>query len=166
MSTSVSVIPDGTKRFKSGGVDDAVAEGPSSKKQKIANNNAETLKKKMLQHESIAKAKKVLAAMSSNTTAVYPDNIDEMYCEFMTLKIMNEDYDASKAQLSPGGTVDQFWHIHVLDTAGYASFFWGINDGDVVHHDALKIFDSDELIGERQEKTRSVSHGIYVYLLI
>lgn len=81
----------------------------------------------------------------------------------MTLKIMNEDYDASKAQLSPGGTVDQFWHTHVLDTAGYASFFWDINDGDMVHHDVLKSLDSDELIDERQEKTRSVSfHFVYI----
>ena len=40
----------------------AVAEGPSSKKQKVSNNDAETLKLKMLQHDSIAKAKKVLVA--------------------------------------------------------------------------------------------------------
>jgi hypothetical protein len=113
----------------------------------------------MLQHDSIAKAKKVLVA--SNTASVCPDNIDEMYCEFMTLKIMSGDYDASKAQLSPGGTVDQFWHTHVLDTAGYASFFWDINDGDMVHHDVLKSLDSDELIEKRQEKTRSVSFFLF-----
>ena len=118
----------------------------------------------MLHHDSIAKANKVL--MASNTAAVHPETIDEMYCEFMTLKIMNEDYDASKAQLSPGGIVDQFWHTHVLDTAGYASFFWDINDGDIVHHDALKSLDSDELIDERQEKTRSVSfHLVYIVFL-
>ena len=142
----------------------AAAKGPSSKKQKVSNNDAETLKLKMIQHDSIAKAKKVLVA--SNTTAVYPDNIDEMYCEFMTLKIMNEDYVASKALLSPGGTVDEFWHTHVLDTAGYASFFWDVNDGDMVHHDVLKSLDSDELIDERQEKTRSVSfHLVYIVFL-
>ena len=156
MSTSSS------SSIRSGGMD---AEVPSSKKQKVSNNDAETLKQKMLQHDSIAKAKKVL--VSSNTSSVYPDNIDEMYCEFMTLKIMNEDYDASKAQLSPGGTVDEFWHTHVLDTTGYASFFWDINDGDMVHHDVLKSLDSDELIEKRQEKTRSVRfHLVYIVFFV
>ena len=112
MSTS------GSSNRRSG--DAAAVEGPSSKKQKVSNNDAETLKQKMLQQDSIAKAKKVLVA--NNSTAVYPDNIDEMYCEFMTLKIMNEDYDASKAQLSPGGTVDEFWQLTSLMLPGMQAF--------------------------------------------
>jgi len=120
------------------------------------------MKEKMLQHDSIAKAKKVLA---SNTAAVYPDNIDEMYCEFMTLKITSGDYNPSAAQLSPGGIVDEFWHAHILDTAGYAKFFKDVNppSGEMVHHDALKSQESVELINKRQEKTRSVSLVVYIY---
>ena len=73
---------------------------------------------------------------------------------------MQGDYDASAAALSPGGIVDGFSHAHCLDTAGYyANFFEDANSpgGEMVHHDALKNQDCDDLIGKRQEKTRSVS---------
>jgi hypothetical protein len=37
----------------------------------------------------------------------------------MCLKILSGGFSASAAQLSPGGEIDAFWHIHVLDTLGY-----------------------------------------------
>jgi len=129
----------------------------------IINTTAILMKQSMLNHESIAKAKQVYEADGGVGT----DQCAEWYCEFMTLKIMNGDYDPEEAQLSPGGIVDEFWHDHILDTVGYAKFFKDVNppSGEMVHHDALKSLDSDELIEERQEKTRSVSfHTVYFVL--
>ena len=128
-------------------------------KKKVLRISAILLKQQMLSHDSIAKAKKVYA----NQMGSSPVKIAEWYCEFMALKIMQGDYDASVATLSPGGIVDEFWHAHCLDTAGYANFFKDVNPpgGEMVHHDALKSQDSDVQIRQRQEKTRAVSHWSY-----
>ena len=132
----------------------------SNKRQKVhvdkavIKTTALLIKQLMLNHESIAKAKQVYDADKKRLfKGVNTDLCAEWYCEFMTLKIMSGDYDPKEAKLSPGGIVDEFWHTHVLDTAGYASFFLDINDGDMVHHDVLKSLDSDEFIDELQEKT-------------
>ena len=161
-SEGVSGSAGGKKRKGNG---DAAANPPSAKRQKILvdkkllRTSAMLLKQKMLSHDSIAKAKKVYA----NQMGSSPVKIAEWYCEFMALKIMQGDYDASVATLSPGGIVDEFWHAHCLDTAGYANFFKDVNPpgGEMVHHDALNIQDSDEMIEKRQEKTRAVSHWSY-----
>ena len=158
-SSSTSSASDSDSGGRHG---DAVANPSSAKRQKILvdkkvlRTSAMLLKQKMLSHDSIAKAKKVYA----NQMGSSPVKIAEWYCEFMALKIMQGDYDASVATLSPGGIVDEFWHAHCLDTAGYANFFKDVNPpgGEMVHHDALKSQDSDEMIEKRQEKTRAVSH--------
>ena len=118
------------------------------------------MKQSMLNHESIAKAKKVYEADKKRLfKGVDIDQCAEWYCEFMTLKIMSGDYDAEKAQLSPGGIVDEFWHSHILDTMGYAKFFKDVNppSGEMVHHDALKSQDADGAIAKRNDKTAKVS---------
>ena len=133
-----------------------------SKRQKVLPLQAIILKENMLNHESIAKAKKVYAA-SHNQRNGSPDNIADMYCEFMTIKIMKGDYDTENAQFSPGG-IDEFWHAHCLDTAGYIKFFKDVNapSGEVVHHDALKSQDADDLIEKREENTRKVRVDYFV----
>ena len=127
-----------------------------SKRQKVLPLQAIILRENMLNHESIAKAKKVYAASHQRNGS--PDNIADMYCEFMTIKIMKGDYDPENAQFSPGGICDEFWHAHCLDTAGYFKFFKDVNapSGEVVHHDALKSQDADDLIEKREENTRKV----------
>ena len=127
-----------------------------SKRQKVLPLQAIILKENMLNHESIAKAKKVYAASHQRNGS--PDNIADMYCEFMTIKIMKGDYDPENAKLSPGGIVDEFWHAHCLDTAGYPKFFKDVNapSGEAVHHDALKSQDADDLIEKREKNTRKV----------
>ena len=131
-------------------------------KKKVLRTSAILLKQQMLSHDSIAKAKKVYESQK-NDSSYQPDEVAEWYCEFIALKILQGDYDASAAALSPGGIVDGFWHAHCLDTAGYANFFKDANPpgGEMVHHDALKSQDSAEMIGKRQDKTRAVSHWSY-----
>ena len=138
-----------------------------SKRQKVLPLQAIILKENMLNHESIAKAKKVYAASHQRNGS--PDNISDMYCEFMTIKIMKGDYDTENAQLSPGGIVDEFWHAHCLDTRGYPKFFKDVNapSGEAVHHDALKSQDADDLIEKREENTRKVRvDSIILYVSI
>ena len=164
-SEGVSGSAGGKKRKGNG---DAAANPPSAKRQKILVDkkvlltSAMLLKQQMLSHDSIAKAKKVYKTHQEDSP-YQPDEVAEWYCEFMVLKIMQGDYDASAATLSPGGIVDEFWHAHCLDTAGYANFFKDANPpgGEMVHHDALKSQDSAEMIGKRQDKTRAVSHWSY-----
>ena len=131
-------------------------------KKKVLRTSAILLKQQMLSHDSIAKAKKVYESQK-NDSPYQPDEVAEFYCEFLVLKIMQGDYDASTAALSPGGIVDEFWHAHCLDTAGYANFFKDVNPpgGEMVHHDALKGQDSDVQIRKRKEKTRAVSNWSY-----
>jgi len=138
----------------------------SNKRQKVhvdkavINTTAILMKQSMLNHESIAKAKQVYEADTKRLfKGVNTDLCAEWYCEFMTLKIMNGDYDPEEAKLSPGGIVDEFWHAHILDTVGYAKFFKDVNppSGEMVHHDALKSQDSADAIARRTNKTARVS---------
>ena len=166
-SSSSSSSTSSASDSDSGGRHGDAANPSSAKRQKILvdkkvlRTSAMLLKQKMLSHDSIAKAKRVYA--NQQIMVSQPDKIAEWYCEFMVLKIMQGDYDASTAALSPGGIVDEFWHAHCLDTAGYANFFKDANPpgGEMVHHDALKSQDSAEMIGKRQDKTRAVSHWSY-----
>ena len=170
-SSSSSSSTSSASDSDSGGRNGDAAANPSSssaKRQRILvdknvlRTSAMLLKQKMLSHDSIAKAKKVYETHHEDSPCD-PDDVAEWYCEFMVLKIMQGDYDASTAALSPGGIVDGFWHAHCLDTAGYANFFKDANPpgGEMVHHDALKSQDSAEMIGKRQDKTRAVSHWSY-----
>jgi len=62
------------------------------------------------------------------------------YSEFMTLKIVNKDYDGT--ELSPTKVVDEVWHSHVMDTKAYQSFNSRyVKDGNFIHHDPLKALD-------------------------
>jgi hypothetical protein len=70
----------------------------------------------MLEHASI---KKAIRVYQNRTKHYNPQKVAEQYCEFMCLKILQGDFAAATAKLSPGGKVDSFWHIHLLDTAGY-----------------------------------------------
>jgi len=70
----------------------------------------------MLEHASIKKAIRVYQKRKKHYD---PQKVAEQYCEFMCLKILQGDFAAATAKLSPGGKVDSFWHIHLLDTAGY-----------------------------------------------
>ena len=76
------------------------------------------MKERMLEHDSIAKAIRVYDKKKSSYD-VDGEEIADDYCEFMVLKILSGDFNASSAKLSPGGAVDEFWHTHILDTAGY-----------------------------------------------
>ena len=113
----------------------------------------------MLEHESIAKAKRVYQQQEHAFDA---EGIADEYCEFMVLKILSGDFSATNAKLSPGGAVDAFWHFHILDTVGYSAFFKAVLPplGPMVHHDAEKSQDSQAEIGARQEKTKEVSCNI------
>lgn len=126
------------------------------------------MKQLMLNHESIAKAKKVYKADEKRLfKGVDTNQCAEWYCEFMTLKIMNGDYSAEEAKLSPGGIVDEFWHSHILDTVGYAKFFRDVDppSGEMVHHDALKSQDVDGAIAKRNDKTAKVSSDPMYFIL-
>jgi hypothetical protein len=70
----------------------------------------------MLGHPSIEKATKIYERKHKTRN---PEEVAKQYCEFMCLKILSGGFSASAAQLSPGGEIDAFWHIHVLDTLGY-----------------------------------------------
>ena len=70
----------------------------------------------MLEHASI---KKAIRVYQKRKTQNDPQTVAEQYCEFMCLKILQGDFAAATAKLSPGGKVDSFWHTHLLDTAGY-----------------------------------------------
>ena len=77
----------------------------------------------MMEHESIKKATLVFEetdAFDELTEDEPAEEIAEEYCQFMALKILSGDFSAADAKLSPGGTVDAFWHCHILDTVGYA----------------------------------------------
>ena len=169
-SSSSSSTSSASDSDSSGRRGDAAANPSSAKRQKILvdknvlRTSAMLLKQKMLSHDSIGKAKKVYQAHQEDSPYLLLDEIAGWYCEFMALKIMQGDYDASTAALSPGGIVDGFWHAHCLDTAGYANFFKDANPpgGEMVHHDALKSQDSDVQIRQRQEKTRAVSQNQYL----
>ena len=168
-SSSSSSTSSASDSDSSGRRGDAAANPSSAKRQKILVDkkilltSAMLLKQQMLRHDSIAKAKKVYESQK-NDSSYQPDEVAEWYCEFIALKILQGDYDASAAALSPGGIVDGFWHAHCLDTAGYANFFKDANPpgGEMVHHDALKSQDSDVQIRQRQEKTRAVSQNQYL----
>ena len=69
-----------------------------------------------IEHESIGKAIRVYEQSETSLDAA---QIAKEYCEFMTLKILSGDFGTADAKLSPGGSVDEFWHCHVLDTKGY-----------------------------------------------
>ena len=120
--------------------------------------DATEMKERMLEHESIAKAKRVY----QQEYTFDAEGIADEYCEFMVLKILSGDFSATNAKLSPGGAVDAFWHFHILDTVGYSAFFKAVLPplGPMVHHDAEKSQDSQAEIGARQEKTKEVSCNI------
>jgi len=64
----------------------------------------------------------------------------QAYAEFMTLKIVRNDYDA--LILSPTSVIDEVWHAHVLDTKSYQSFNARyLGAGQLIHHDPLKAMD-------------------------
>jgi len=74
----------------------------------------------------------------------------QAYSEFLTLKIVKEDYDAT--QLSPTDMIDQVWHAHVLDTKAYQSFNTNyLVGGNCVHHDPLNAMDQTA----RQERCKN-----------
>lgn len=115
------------------------------------------LKQRMLNHASIKKACRVFSQHHSSPAARC-QLIADQYTEFITLKILSGDFHPSNAALSPGLIVDQFWHCHILDTAGYTDFLKEVFPplGPMVHHDAEKSFDPLDMIQARQEQTRKV----------
>eukprot|EP00970_Alexandrium_tamarense_P019733 scaffold14397_cov214-Alexandrium_tamarense.AAC.4 len=132
------------------------------------NSNALDLKQRMLDHSSIAKAVRVFThhfqlqnaregifnADATSSSSHTPRQVAEFYCEFMTLKVLEEDHDAATAKFSPGVIVDEFWHLHVLDTAGYSAFFADVtSNGEMVHHDLEKSMDPAEGIRRREKAT-------------
>lgn len=76
------------------------------------------LKDAMLKHESIEKAKRIYRKQQRARDNDV-DDAAEQYCEFMCIKVKSADFSARLASLSPGGKVDLFWHVHLLDTRGY-----------------------------------------------
>ena len=71
---------------------------------------------RMTDHDSIAKAIRVYKQEVNTHDA---EEIAEQCCQFLVLKILSGDFGASNAKLSPGGTIDRFWHCHILNTVGY-----------------------------------------------
>ena len=53
------------------------------------------------------------------------------YKQFMVLKAVSKDFDATK--FSPPPLVDEIWHEHILDTRGYSAFCLAAFN-QVVHH--------------------------------
>ena len=53
------------------------------------------------------------------------------YKQFMVLKGVSKDFDATK--FSPPPLVDEIWHEHILDTRGYSAFCLAAFN-QVVHH--------------------------------
>jgi len=66
----------------------------------------------------------------------------DAYCEFLTLKISEEDYKPK--MLSPTDVIDQVWHAHILDTEAYQSFNERfVVDENTIHHDPLMAVDQE-----------------------
>jgi hypothetical protein len=66
----------------------------------------------------------------------------DAYCEFLTLKISEEDYKPK--MLSPTDVIDQVWHAHILDTEAYQSFNERfVVDGNTIHHNPLMSHDQE-----------------------
>jgi hypothetical protein len=56
------------------------------------------------------------------------------YLQFLTLKVVTEDFDAE--YLSPSFLVDQMWHQHLLDNRHYEQFCHSVcPDGRQIYHD-------------------------------
>ncbi|KAL3798553.1 hypothetical protein HJC23_011857 [Cyclotella cryptica] len=125
------------------------------------NFDLEELKMKMFDHASIKKAIRVHEKRYTHNN--FSPVVAEQYCEFMCLKILEGDFAAAAAKLSPGVKIDSFWHIHLLDTAGYREFFRDVFPplGPIVHHDAEKSYDDDKEIEKREKKTKEVYQSVF-----
>lgn len=70
----------------------------------------------------------------------------DAYRQWLVLKAVNEDFDATK--LSPPPKVDAIWHEHILDTKHYAAACT-TSFGRVMHHDPNGDADSLARIARR-----------------
>ena len=64
------------------------------------------------------------------TDSNFVDRVFDAYCQFLELKVMLQDFDATI--LSQPGYVDVMWHEHILDTKNYLECCGGL--GNVIHH--------------------------------
>jgi hypothetical protein len=77
------------------------------------------------------------------------------YVEFMWLKSSLEDYDAEF--LSPPPSVDEVWHMHILDTKGYGS--WCEETfGGMIHHN-IDGGDNGPARDGRRRLTANIAQG-------
>ena len=60
------------------------------------------------------------AASANSVSRKEVDDALAAYKQFMVLKAVSKDFDATK--LSPPPLVDEIWHEHILDTRGYRAF--------------------------------------------
>lgn len=63
----------------------------------------------------------------------------EAYAQFVTLKVKENDYDATL--LSPTDIIDQIWHTHILDTRAYLECNQGLLKNKFIHHDPFGAID-------------------------
>lgn len=75
----------------------------------------------------------------------------EAYKQFLVLKAVTKDFDAT--QLSPPPLVDAVWHEHILDTRGYSVFCLTVFL-QVVHHDP-----NGDLDGTARDRRRRMTLG-------
>lgn len=79
--------------------------------------------------------------MAPSSNIANPALLLTEYVCFLQLKVIDQDWDATK--LSPSPAVDRAWHLHVLDTRNYASDCMAICN-NVIHHDPDGGFDPEE----------------------
>ena len=63
-------------------------------------------------------------------------NITKEYLYFLVLKFTTQDHMTNF--LSPSYLIDQFWHLHILDTFNYYQFC-NVIFGSMIHHDPNDI---------------------------
>ena len=83
----------------------------------------------------------------------------KQYARFMTLKILNGDFESSK--LSPSWQVGEMWHLHLVDTRCYAKFCKDIFPplGPFIHHDPFGKYDRKN--EQRQALTRKLYAKVF-----
>ncbi|EGG23760.1 hypothetical protein DFA_05895 [Cavenderia fasciculata] len=73
------------------------------------------------------------------------------YLKFITLKVLDQDWDATK--LSPSPLIDQMWHIHILETKSYQDMCNKF--GRMIHHRAsIKEQEDDDPLLQQEKRNR------------
>ena len=67
---------------------------------------------------------------------VFAEKVFRGYCQFIELKIVTEDWDATL--LSPSPLIDMMWHQHIFDTNHYGRCC--TCDGNLIHHNPCRTF--------------------------